>query len=156
MYRRKFAIILKRLREVGKSELGYQESEELLNDLIQVKECAENHQPSPSKLKTIRKLIRQVQLFGFHLATLDIRNHSGEHEMAVREILKAVNITQNYSELSEDEKLVILEKVLNDPRPLLLLEKEYSKETQAILKIFKMIKKAHNEFGNRSIEVYLA
>ncbi len=155
MYRRKFAIILKRLREVGKSELGYQESEELLNDLIQVKECAENHQPSPSKLKTIRKLIRQVQLFGFHLATLDIRNHSGEHEMAVREILKAVNITQNYSELSEDEKLVILEKVLNDPRPLLLLEKEYSKETQAILKIFKMIKKAHNEFGNRSIEVYL-
>ena len=75
--------------------------------------------------------------------------------MAVREILKAVNITQNYSELSEDEKLVILEKVLNDPRPLLLLEKEYSKETQAILKIFKMIKKAHNEFGNRSIEVYL-
>jgi len=155
IYRRKFAIILKRLREIGKSELGYTSADELLHDLIQVKECAENHQPNHKKLKSIRKLIRQVQLFGFHLATLDIRNHSGEHESAVREILKAVNITENYSGLSEEGKLTILNKVLSDPRPLLLLEDGYSKETQEVLKVFKMIKNAHAEFGKRSIEVYL-
>ncbi|MCR2820623.1 phosphoenolpyruvate carboxylase [Lederbergia panacisoli] len=154
-YRRKFAVIIKRLNEVGKSDLGYESSAELLKDLIQIMESAENHQPDHKKLKTIRKLIRQVQLFGFHLATLDIRNHSGEHEAAVSELLKAVNITANYSELSEEKKLDILRRVLSDPRPLLLLEEGYSKETLAILNVFKLIKKAHNEFGKRSIEVYL-
>ncbi|MBS4194083.1 phosphoenolpyruvate carboxylase [Lederbergia citri] len=155
VYRRKFAIILKRLHEVGKSELGYKNSDELLNDLVQIRESAESHQPADRKLKTIRKLIRQVQLFGFHLATLDIRNHSGEHEAAVNELLKAVNITENYSELPEEEKIAILKKVLSDPRPLLLLEEGYSKETLSILNVFKLIRKAHVEFGKRSIEVYL-
>jgi len=154
-YRRKCAIILKRLHEIGKSDLGYKNSEELLDDLNQIKESAEKHQPASRKLKTIRKLIRQVQLFGFHLATLDIRNHSGEHEAAVNELLKAVNITENYSQLPEEEKLHILRKVLSDPRPLLLLEEAYSKETIAVLNVFKMIRKAHIEFGKRSIEVYL-
>ncbi|TWI54690.1 phosphoenolpyruvate carboxylase [Halalkalibacter nanhaiisediminis] len=155
VYRRKFAVMLKRLREVGKSEIGYQKAEQLLDDLMLVKECAEQHQPAHHKLKTIRKLIRQVQLFGFHLATLDIRNHSGEHEAAIAEILKVVGITEEYAALSEEEKMALLEKVLSEPRPLLLLEEDYSKETQEILKAFKMIKQAHSEFGHRSIEVYL-
>ncbi|MBS4209861.1 phosphoenolpyruvate carboxylase [Bacillus sp. FJAT-50079] len=154
-YRRKFAIILKRLREVGKSELGYQRAEQLLADLTQIKDCAENHLPAQKKLKAIRKLIRQVQLFGFHLATLDIRNHSGEHETAVREILQAVNITENYSMLSEEEKCNLLAKLLRDPRPLLFFEEGYSQETQKVLKVFKLIKEAHAEFGKRSIQVYL-
>ncbi|WP_100405836.1 phosphoenolpyruvate carboxylase [Bacillus solitudinis] len=155
IYRRKFAIMLKRLRHVGKSEVGYKKSEELLNDLVLVKDSAENHQPSHHKLKTIRKLIRQIQLFGFHLATLDIRNHSGEHEAAITEILKVVNITDNYAGLSEDEKVSVLKDVLKNPRPLMLLEDDYTKETLEIFKVFKMIKKAHSEFGSRSIEVYL-
>ena len=155
IYRRKFAIMLKRIREVGKSDLGYQASEELVHDLIVVRESVEKHQPSNKKLKTIRKVIRQVQLFGFHLATLDIRNHSGEHEAAITEILQAVNVTENYAELSEEDKVKLLKEVLSEPRPLLLLADDYSKETQEILKVFQMIKKAHAEFGSRSIEVYL-
>lgn len=52
----------------------------------------------------LKKFIRQVQLFGFHLATLDIRNHSGEHEAAITEILRKVKVTEDYSALSEEEK----------------------------------------------------
>jgi phosphoenolpyruvate carboxylase len=155
VYRRKFAVILKRLRHVGESEAGYNSSEELLNDLVLIRENAEKHQPSNRQLKTIRKLIRQVELFGFHLATLDIRNHSGEHETAVAEILKVVGITEDYASLSEEEKLSVLRNALSEPRPLMLLEEDYSKETQEIFKVFKMIKQAHKEFGSRSIEVYL-
>ncbi|MDV2682983.1 phosphoenolpyruvate carboxylase [Alkalihalophilus lindianensis] len=155
LYRRKFQVILKRLRAVGKLDLGYDNAEEFLEDLTLIKESAEQHQPANRTLKTLRKLIRQVQLFGFHLATLDIRNHSGEHEAAITELLKAVQITDDYASLSEDEKLKILEDVLSDPRPLLLLKEDYSKETQEVLKVFDMIKQAHREFGSRSIEVYL-
>ncbi len=155
VFRRKFAIILKRLRETGKSDIGYEWAQDLEKDLIEIKDCAEAHQPAEKKLKTIRKLIRQVQLFGFHLATLDIRNHSGEHEAAVQEILQMVRVTDNYAGLPEAEKIEVLRNALQDPRPLLLLEEGYSKETQAMLKVFQMIRQAHQEFGTRSIEVYL-
>ncbi|MDV2883764.1 phosphoenolpyruvate carboxylase [Alkalihalophilus pseudofirmus] len=156
LYRRKFQVILKRIRAVGKEDkAAYQNAEELLADLNLIKESAEQHQPANRTLKTLRKLIRQVQLFGFHLATLDIRNHSGEHEAAITEILRAVQITDDYASLTEEEKLTILQDVLRDPRPLLLLKEDYSKETQEVIKVFDMIKQAHREFGSRSIEVYL-
>ncbi|MGA9228104.1 MAG: phosphoenolpyruvate carboxylase [Mesobacillus sp.] len=155
VYRRKFAIILERLRQAGKSELGYHSSEEMLEDLMIIKRSIYLHHPAHHELKTLQKLISQVQLFGFHLATLDIRNHSGEHETAIAEIFRKVGITKDYPSLSEDAKLDLLKKILADPRPLLLLHDDYSIETQEMLNTFKMIKRAHNEFGKRSITVYL-
>jgi phosphoenolpyruvate carboxylase len=155
VYRRKFAVILERLKQAGKSEIGYKASEEMLEDLLMIQRSIYLHHPVHHELKTLQKLIRQVQLFGFHLATLDIRNHSGEHEAAMTEILRKVGITDDYPSLSEDEKLSLLTKILSEPRPLLLLHDDYSKETQEMLKVFEMIKQAHKEFGKRSITVYL-
>ncbi|ETI66023.1 phosphoenolpyruvate carboxylase [Neobacillus vireti] len=155
VYRRAFAIMIERVKQAGKSDLGYQSAEELLEDLSIINRSLNQHHPAAHELKTIQKLIRQVQLFGFHLATLDIRNHSGEHEAAITEILRKVRLSENYALLSEDEKVEILQKVLLDPRPLLLLNEDYSAETQEMIKVFQMIKKAHDEFGKRSISVYL-
>ncbi|WP_312471154.1 phosphoenolpyruvate carboxylase [Neobacillus sp.] len=154
-YRRVFAIIIERVRLVGKSELGYKTADELLEDLFMIHGSLKKHHPAAHELKIIQKLIRQVQLFGFHLATLDIRNHSGEHEAAITEILHKVRISENYALLSEAEKVKILQKILLDPRPLLLLNEDYSAETQEMIKVFQMIKNAHEEFGKRSISVYL-
>lgn len=155
IYRRKFAVILKRLAEVGKSPAGYKSAEDLAKDLKIIKESAETYLPKNRKLKTLRKVIRQVEMFGFHLATLDIRNHSGEHESAVSEILSAVDIESDYASLSEDEKQTLLSDVLSNPRPLLLFNASYSESTQKMLEVFDLIKEAHNEFGKRSIQVYL-
>ncbi|WP_405099011.1 phosphoenolpyruvate carboxylase [Oceanobacillus sp. FSL H7-0719] len=155
IYRRKFAVILKRLREKGKSSYGYQHADELAADLKDIKINVEKHLPENKKLKTIRKLIRQVEMFGFHLATLDIRNHSGEHEAAIHEILQKVHLTDDYSKLTETDKQKLLYQVLEDPRPLLLTNDRYSKATQDIMCVFRMIKRAHKEFGKRAIEVYL-
>ncbi|RFU67864.1 phosphoenolpyruvate carboxylase [Peribacillus saganii] len=155
VYRRKFAIILERLKQVGNTELGYHSSDELLEDLLMIQRSSYQHHPSNHDLKLLKKLIRQVKLFGFHLATLDIRNHSGEHEAAITEILQKVGITENYAALAEDEKLGMLEKLLQDPRPLLLIHEDYSADTQEILAVFQLIKNAHQKFGKRSISVYL-
>ncbi|WP_322972532.1 phosphoenolpyruvate carboxylase [Pseudalkalibacillus salsuginis] len=155
MYRRKFAIILERLRQVGKSETGYQSADQLLMDLQMIQTSVKHHQPSKRELKMLRKLVRQVKLFGFHLATLDIRNHSGEHEAAIAELLQKVNIQSDYSNLPETEKIELLEAVLKDPRPITLLNEDYSEETQEMLKTFQLIRDAHKEFGENSIEVYL-
>ncbi|SDO38618.1 phosphoenolpyruvate carboxylase [Alkalicoccus daliensis] len=156
VFRRMFAVILKRLRQVeAKSKHAYDHAEELLRDLMMIEDTAKAHQLEGTKLKKLNKVIRQVRLFGFHLATLDVRNHSGEHQIAVSEMLKVVGIEEDYASLEEEKKQEVLEKVLKDPRPLMLLNEDYSKETQEIFEVFKMIQKAHKEFGRRSIEVYL-
>ncbi|MEH7252527.1 phosphoenolpyruvate carboxylase, partial [Neobacillus niacini] len=155
VYRRKFAIIIERLKQVGKSDLGYRSAEELLEDLFLVKNSLNNHHPAAHELKSIQKLIRQVQLFGFHLATLDIRNHSGEHEAAITEILRKVRICEDYAQLSEEDKIKILEGILKDPRSLLLSNEDYTPDTQQMIQVFQMIRNAQKEFGLRSISVYL-
>ncbi|MBT2755350.1 phosphoenolpyruvate carboxylase [Mesobacillus foraminis] len=155
VYRRKFAVIIERLRQVGVSEAGYQSAEELLQDLLMIKRSVYQHHPVMHELKMLQKLIRQVQLFGFHLATLDIRNHSGEHESAVAEMLRKVRIADDYSALPEDKKVSLLQEVLADPRSLQLHHGDYSQETQQMLDVFHLIKKAHKTFGKRSISVYL-
>lgn len=154
-YRRVFALIIERVKQVGKSDIGYKSADELLEDLFVIKRSLNQRHPAAHVLKTIKKLIRQVQLFGFHLATLDIRNHSGEHEAAITEILRKVHISENYAGLSEEDKIQVLQNILLDPRPLLLLNEDYSTETQEMIKVFQMIKNAHEDFGKRSISVYL-
>jgi phosphoenolpyruvate carboxylase len=155
VYRRKFAVILQRLKEVGESEIGYKSAEELLEDLYMIKRSIYQHHPTNHELKMLQKLIRQVQLFGFHLATLDIRNHSGEHEAAITEILRKARVSADYQGLTEEEKIKLLQGILGDPRSLLLLHEDYSQETQQMLDVFNLIKKAHKTFGKRSISVYL-
>lgn len=155
VYRRKFAIILERLRNIGVSELGYKLPDELLIDLNKVKESATKHISDHHELKGLRKLTRQIDLFGFHLVKLDIRNHSGEHEAAISELFQKVNITPKYQDLDENEKISVLQKVLQDPRPTMLMHQKYSKETVEMLNTFQTIKKIHDEFGCRAIDVYL-
>ena len=155
VYRRFFAVMMERVNQVGKSEIGYKTDKELLEDLHFVQMSLRQHHPAKHELKTIQKLIRQVQLFGFHLATLDVRNHSGEHEAAISEIFQKIGITGNYPELTEEEKVEILLKALSDPRRVLLGLEDYSKETQEMVRVFQTIKDIHEEFGRRAISVYL-
>ena len=155
VYRRFFAVIIERVNQVGVSEIGYQTADELLADLQLMQNSLRKHHPAKHELETLRKLIRQVQLFGFHLATLDIRNHSGEHEAAIDEILQKVGLVSSYADLSEEERIKILTSVLSDPRRILLGIEDYSPETQEMVKVFQTIKKIHEEFGRRAISVYL-
>ncbi|UFU01426.1 phosphoenolpyruvate carboxylase [Radiobacillus kanasensis] len=156
IYRVKLSIMLKKLELVKENKTGgYETAQQLLEDLSQIKDSIALHHPTSNPIKLLRKIIRQVELFGFHLASLDIRNHSGEHESAVAEVLKAVNISPNYKELPEEEKVQVLCSVLEDPRPMISIYDTYTSETQEIIDTFRMIKQAHNTFGERAIEVYL-
>ncbi|PVE64503.1 phosphoenolpyruvate carboxylase [Priestia megaterium] len=155
VYRCKLTAMLKKLEHVGQDSDGYSSSNELLNDLYMIQRSIESHSPEGYTSKILQKLIRQAELFGFHLASLDIRNHSSEHEAAITEIFRTVGIVSDYKVLSEDERVDILTRVLQDPRPLISSIDTYSLETEEIIKVFRMIKKAHEEFGERAIEVYL-
>ena len=60
----------------------------------------------------------QADTFGFHLAALDLRQHSRVHEAAVADLLRAAGACADYAALSEEEKAELLTRELQNPRPL--------------------------------------
>lgn len=155
MYRRALTFMRYRLTQVGVSGDGYQSTDELLKEVRIIRESLKHHLPSKDELRRINRFIRQIELFGFHLASLEVRNHSGEHEAAITEILAKVNIAKDYANLSETDKIAALNSVLVDPRPMLLPGESYSETTREVIATFKTIKQAHDEFGPVAIPIYL-
>lgn len=158
VYRRKLIYMLARLHwtKEGKMEQGaYRNDHDFLRDLRLIDQSLRGHHAVAFADKTVSVLIRQVELFGFHLFSLDVRQHSAEHEKALSEMLNTLGIEANYAGLSEGEKCALLTELLQDPRPVTSFYTEYSKETMECLEVFRMIKRAKDEFGEEVIQNYL-
>lgn len=81
----------------------------------------------------IADAIVAARTFGFHLAALDIRQHSRVHEAAVAEMLDLAGVTEDYTGLDEDGRRALLERELATPRPLLPTGIEVSPATGELL-----------------------
>jgi phosphoenolpyruvate carboxylase len=157
-YRIKLSYMIEKLRNTGKPDAeqpGYQTPQQFLDDLHIIDRSLRHHYADDTADDMIQKAIRQVELFGFHLAALDIRQHSKEHEMALTEILQRIHLVEDYSALSEEEKTKLLDELLNDPRPITSPNIRYSEPTEEILNVFRVIKRAHDTFGSNCIRSYL-
>ncbi|MCM3634978.1 MULTISPECIES: phosphoenolpyruvate carboxylase [Paenibacillus] len=159
-YRVKIAFMIEKLSNTVDPESAegapyYSSPEELMVDLRIIDRSLRNHYADYFADTYLAKLLRQVELFGFHLMTLDIRQHSQEHENAMTEVLHKLGIVDNYSELSEDEKIKVLVKLLEDQRPLTSHHIEYSASTRECLDVYEVVAKAQKEFGTNCITSYL-
>lgn len=159
-YRIKLSYMLEKLSNIlDESTSGtparYQTPQQLIEDLQIIDRSLRYHYADFVADTHIQKLIRQVELFGFHMAALDVRQHSKEHESAMAEILSHMQIEENYSALSEDAKIELLNRVLNDPRPLTSIHINYSDSTNECLNVYRTIYKAQKEFGKNCISSYL-
>lgn len=109
-----------------------------------------------SKGKLPHLLIR-ARTFGFHMAGLDIRQHSEKHEAAVAELLMVGEVTDNYQSLSEEDKVELLTKELKNPRPLSPVRAHLNEDTAQMLEVFKVIGKMieldPKSFGNYIISM---
>ncbi len=91
--------------------------------------------------QSLSTLITRSRVFGFHLAALDIRQHSQVHEAVIAELLKLSGVSENYPALQEPEKVALLEKELTNPRPLCGDREDFSDETIELLDVFKLMRK---------------
>ncbi len=128
---------------------------EFIEDLNIIDRSLRHHYADYVADTYIKKLIRQVELFGFHTASLDIRQHSQEHENTMTEVLAKMNISENYAALSEDEKINLLNALLNDPRPITSPYHVYTESTKECLEVYRTVFKAQEEFGKGCISKYL-
>jgi len=101
------------------------------------------------------RLIRAVETFGFHLATLDMRQNSAVHERVVAELLKVAGVEADYLALSESQRVSLLRHELSNARPLTSPFAAYSDETQSELAIARAAAEAHAKYGPGCITNYI-
>jgi phosphoenolpyruvate carboxylase len=95
----------------------------------------------------LRLLRRAVDCFGFHLASLDIRQNSAVHERTVAELIDAAMPGMSYLALNEEARIALLVNELRNARPLTSSFVKYSEETVGELAIFHAAAEAHVKFG---------
>ena len=104
--------------------------------------------------RAVDRLMRQVAVFGLHLATLDLRQHSERHTAALSEITRALGL-RDYMEMSEDERVEWLTRELDTPRPLVGADARYSAETTETLNVFRVARRALDEISPNAIRTYI-
>ena len=95
----------------------------------------------------LRRLLRGVQVFGFHLAPIDLRQNSDVHARSVAELLAAAGRCPDYEALAEAERIALLVAELATPRPLHSPYLTYSEETQGELAIFFAARELRGRYG---------
>jgi phosphoenolpyruvate carboxylase len=103
----------------------------------------------------IERMIRAVEVFGFHLATLDLRQNSAVHERVVAELLLRAGVCEDYAGLDEEARVALLERELATARPLASRFIEYSEETAGELAIVAAAADAHTAYGPSCIRQYI-
>jgi phosphoenolpyruvate carboxylase len=133
----------------------YLRAEDFLADLKTIRDSLVAHHGTALVQQRLRPLIRAVEVFGFHLATVDLRQNSEQHEEVVAELLAAARIEPDYRGLDESGKQQVLLRLLNDARPLRVLGREYSEHARRELAIFETAQRQLHKLGRQAIRHYI-
>ncbi|HEY1188726.1 MAG TPA: phosphoenolpyruvate carboxylase [Gemmata sp.] len=110
---------------------------ELLGDLRVIAEDLLRAGATASANGAIHDFMRVVEVFGLHLLTLDIRQHSARHESATAEVLAAAGVCPDYAARSADERFAILAKELESTRPLVPAHLPFTPDTVEVIRTFR-------------------
>ena len=133
----------------------YASADELKADLRVIQDSLVTHHGETFRHGRLRDLIRAVDCFGFHLATLDMRQNSDVHERVVGELLQTVGACADYAALGEAERVSLLEAELTTLRPLAAPLARYSDETLSELAVLRAAAEASLRYGPKAIDTYV-
>ena len=162
-YRQKCAFIHERLintrRRIADSAhhqpgFDYASADELLADLAVMRDSLTDHQGRLIADGSMRRLIRRVAAFGFHLAVMDIREHARKHHDALT-ALYARQTGIAYADLDRGERAALLADELAGTRPLASIATSLDGEPARTLETFHTIRRALDRFGPATIESYI-
>ncbi|MGT2505991.1 phosphoenolpyruvate carboxylase [Cupriavidus basilensis] len=103
----------------------------------------------------IDALAKAIAVFGFHLASIDMRQVSDVHEAVITELFAAAGVEANYAALTEARKLELLLAELRQPRLLTLPWHTYSEQTRSELAILNMARELRARYGARVARNYI-
>lgn len=130
----------------------YATADEFYQDLLAIRDSLLENKGEYLISGEFVELMQAVEIFGFYLASIDMRQDSSVHEACVAELLASAGINDHYSDLSEDEKCALLLKELEeDPRILSATHAEKSELLEKELSIFKAARKLKDKLGENVI-----
>jgi phosphoenolpyruvate carboxylase len=143
-YRRAFTLMRERVRATeAQAEGGYADPAELLADLRAADRALAAGGGDLSARGNLHDVVRQVEVFGFHFARLDVREHADRHRAALAEVLATLGVARDYAGLAEDDRLDLLAALIADRRPVVPAEiGGFSRPTQEVLRTFRMLRDA--------------
>ncbi len=164
-YRQKLILMFRRLRatraeneqpwyDKAHNQRAYRNVDEFLRDLRLIDASLRNNKGERLAEGRLSHLIRCVETFGFHLATLDVRQHASRHRSAMAEVMARYKIFSDYEALAEDDKVALLAREILSERPL-TAQLHFSPDTNQTIDLFRLIRKAREEVDKEAITTYI-
>jgi phosphoenolpyruvate carboxylase len=133
---------------------AYRNAQEFLDDLYLVRDSLNANNGERLARGRLARLIRAVEVFGFHLATLDIRQHAERHRAALSEIMERYSLAQGYAQMAESARVALLSHEILSDRPL-TARLDFSEATNETVELFRLIRRARQEVGENAIQTYI-
>ncbi|MCM2255185.1 MAG: phosphoenolpyruvate carboxylase [Vicinamibacteria bacterium] len=132
----------------------YADGGELIAELRLIQHSLRAHRGERLADGHLQDLVTQAETFGFHLATLDLRQHSERHAAALEEILARYG-APGYRGWPEAKKLEVLAAELRVARPLTPARLDFSAETNETVELLRLARRAHERVGPEAIDSYV-
>ncbi|MEP7047576.1 MAG: phosphoenolpyruvate carboxylase [Ilumatobacteraceae bacterium] len=133
----------------------YESPTELLDDLDIIDQALHTHAAHAVANGRLNALRGAVETFGFHLATVDLRQNSAVHEQVIDELLSTGGVCTGYMELDEQQRVDVLSAELDTARPLLGVGSVVSELAEGELAILREAAEVLRTFGPNAIENYI-
>jgi phosphoenolpyruvate carboxylase len=133
----------------------YESAEALLADLRVIAESLRANHGEALVYPRLGRLLKGIETFGFHLATIDIRQSSDVHEAVIKELFLKAGYDFNYDELDEQEKVKTLLDELKQPRLLFSPFQQYSELVHKEIEILNTARDIRKIFGARAVRQYI-
>ncbi len=164
-YRQKLIMMFRRLRatraeneqpwnNATRNGRAYHSVDEFLHDLRLIDGSLRQNKGERIANGRLAGLIRNVEVFGFHLASLDVRQHSSRHRAAVAEICARYGLFADYEALAEPDKVRVLTGEILNLRPF-TAQLHFSAETNETIGLFRLIRAAKEEIDEDAIQTYI-
>jgi len=133
----------------------YADARELDSDLDTVAQALAEQGAGRLAEGRLERLRRQVEVFGFHLAPIDLRQSSDEHEATVAELLSRAGVEFHYAALDEEARVALLARELAGPRPLRSPHLGYSSRVESELAVLAAAADGCRRFGAHAVPHYV-
>ena len=128
---------------------------ELAADLRVIDASLRGHGAGSIAAATVEPLVHAVDAFGFHLASLDLRQSAAIQETVVAELLAAAEVAPDYARLDEPARIELLARELSGPRRLAVPDARYGEVTRRELAVLHTARDVRARFGPRAVTNYV-
>ncbi len=148
-WRQMAALMALRLGEQSRGIPGYRNPTCLADDLNLLSRTLAAAGCHMMEEDSIRPLRHKLEMFGFHLATLDIRQNSEFHDKAISQLLAAAGIAEgeNYASWPEERRLEFLNTELLSTRPFLHDDLRAGTEADDVLDTYRVLVRHRRDWG---------